>query len=179
MSNANHARHNVRPQTKSKNKWLLTLGASAAAFLLLAGGIWFFGGDRTNDDTDGSVTTGLPLPMANTPQTVLGLQVNEPAVDRGRLPLDSTVTQVYEIVNTGTGPAEFGEPTIEVLDGCCPPQIQMTQMMLGPGQMANVGFSTQMHEGMDGPHLFHITVPVRTGDEEDALHLYFKGDFRG
>ena len=47
------------------------------------------------------------------------------------------------------------------------------------GQTAGVGFSTQMHEGMDGPHLFHLTVPFRTAEGDDALHLYFKGDFRG
>jgi len=179
MSNQNRPRRNRRSAAKSKNNWLPVIAASFVALALLAGGAWLFSGDGSNGDAEDATAAGVPLPIANTRQTVLGLQVDEPAVDHGRLPLDTAVTQVYDIVNTGTGAAEFGEPTIEVLDGCCPPQVQMTQMVVEAGQKASVGFSTQMHEGMDGPHLFHITVPVRTAEGEDALHLYFKGDFRG
>lgn len=51
--------------------------------------------------------------------------------------------------------------------------------MVGAGQKSTVSVSMQMHKGMDGPHLFHLTVPVRNAEGEDALHLYFKGDFRG
>jgi len=52
-------------------------------------------------------------------------------------------------------------------------------MVVDAGQTADVGFSTRMHEGMDGPHLFHLTVPFRTAEGDDALHLYFRGDFGG
>lgn len=162
----------------SKNRWLALAGL-AVAVALLGGGAWLFTGDGDKDNPPDGASAAVPLPIGNGPQTVLGLRVDEPAIDRGRLPLDTTVTQLYEITNTGTGPAEFGKPTIEVLDGCCPPQVQMTQMVVDAGQTAGVGFSTQMHEGMDGPHLFHLTVPFRTAEGDDALHLYFKGEFGG
>lgn len=180
MSTRSHARHNRRRPPKSRNSWWPLFTAAVVAIAVLAGGLWFLAGDGGGDTTDDATAeAAVPLPIANTPQTVLGLQVDQPAVDRGRLPLNTAVTQVYEIENTGAGVAEFGKPTIEVLDGCCPPQVQMSHPMIAAGEKASVGFSTQMHEGMDGPHLFHVTVPVRTAEGEDALHLYFKGDFRG
>lgn len=163
----------------SKNPWV-TLAASLAVAVALVGGVaWLLTSDGSADNPPDGASAAVPSPTGNGPQTVLGLRVNEPAIDRGRLPLDTTVTQFYEITNTGTGPAEFGKPTMEVLDGCCPPQVQMTQMVVEAGQTAGVGFSTQMHEGMDGPHFFHLTVPFRTAEGDDALHLYFKGDFGG
>ncbi len=59
------------------------------------------------------------------------------------------------------------------------PRLHFRSIVVDAGQTAGVGFSTQMHEGMDGPHLFHLTVPFRTAEGADALHLYFKGDFGG
>ena len=180
MTNQHNARRNQAARKKTSPKGWLPLAATLAVVVALIGGIvWLITGDSGVGNAPAGVSAGEALPIENAPQTVLGLRVDEPAVDRGRLPLDTTVTQMYDIINTGTAPAEFGKPTIEVLDGCCPPQVQMTQMVVDAGQKASVGFSTQMHEGMDGPHLFHLTVPFRTADGDDALHLYFKGDFRG
>jgi hypothetical protein len=180
MTNQHKTRRSQTIRKNSpKNRWLALAASLAVAVALIGGFGWPFTGDGSSGNPPDGASAAVPLPIGNGPQTVLGLRVDEPAIDRGRLPLDTTVTQFYEITNTGTGPAAFGKPTIEVLDGCCPPQVQMTQMMLDPGQRARVSFSTQMHAGMDGPHLFHLTVPVRTAEGEDVLHLYFKGDFRG
>jgi hypothetical protein len=180
MTDQHKARRNQAAGKKtSKNRWLALAASLAVAVALIGGVAWLFTGDGDADNPPDGASAAVPLPIGSGPQTVLGLRVDEPAVDRGRLPLDTTVTQVFDIVNTGTGPAEFGKATIEVLDGCCPPQVRMTQMVVAVGQTAGVGFSTQMHEGMDGPHLFHLTVPFRTAEGDDALHLYFKGDFRG
>jgi len=164
-------------RTAVKNRWL-PLAAAFTAISIAVGGLgWRFAGDGNSRSTADRAWAAAPIERA--PQTVLGLRVDAPAVDRGRLPLNTAVTQLYEIVNTGTGAAEFGTPAIEVLEGCCPPQVRMTQMVVAAGETATVGFSTQMHEGMDGPHVFHITVPFRSAAGEDALHLYFRGDFRG
>lgn len=180
MTTQHKARRNLTARRKSsKNRWLALTASLAVAVALLGGGAWLLTGDGSADNRPDRAAAAVPLPIGNGPQTVLGLRVDEPVSDRGRLPLDTTVTQVYEITNTGTGPAELGTPTIEVLEGCCPPQVQMTQMVVDAGQTAGVGFSTQMHEGMDGPHLFHLTVPFRTAEGDDVLHLYFKGDFGG
>ena len=36
-----------------------------------------------------------------------------------------------------------------------------------------------MHAGMDGPHLFRIDVPVKSGGGESGeIQLYFKANFR-
>lgn len=180
MTGQRNVRSNYAARKKNRTKgWLRLAAIVAVAVVSIGGAAWFIAGGSEGGDAPAGLSAGEPLPTESAPQTVLGLRVDKPTVDRGRLPLDTTVTQMYDIVNTGTAPAEFGKPTIEVLDGCCPPEVQMTQMVLEAGQKASVGFSTQMHEGMDGPHLFHLTVPFRTADGEDALHLYFKGDFRG
>jgi hypothetical protein len=123
--------------------------------------------------------TAVAMPIMNIPQTVAGVRVIEPAVDRGPLPLNQTVSQSYELMNTGNDTVRLGQPTIEVLDGCCPPEPTLDRQVLQPGQTATVSMSMQMHPGMDGPHLFHLAVPVGDQDATDALHLYFKGDFGG
>lgn len=178
MTTQRHPRRNqTARKTNSTIRWLGRTAIVAVLVALTGAVVWTLARDGDAGDSGGEAAGVLPVESA--PQTVLGLRVNQSTVDRGRLPLDTTVTQLYEIVNTGPGPAEFGKPTIEVQEGCCPPQVQMTQMVVEAGQTASVGFSTQMHEGMDGPHIFHLTIPFRTAEGEDALHLYFAGDFRG
>ncbi len=57
----------------------------------------------------------------------------------------------------------------------------MSSTTIEPGQDATVLLSLPMgmHEGMAGPHLFRITVPVRdAGGQKGNLQLYFKGLFR-
>lgn len=180
MSARNSIHQNHRRARKSRNSRVLVVVVPVVAVALLVAGAWLSTGDGTNESGEKSSSAGgVSIPIENSPQTVLGLMIRESVADRGRLPLNTPVTQVYEFVNTGTSVVELGEPTIEVLEGCCPPPLQMTQMTVEPGQKASVGFSTQMHKGMDGPHLFHLTLPVRSADGEDSLHFYFKGDFRG
>lgn len=161
---------------------LAVFGAFTLA--MVGAAIWL----SSDDDDDGGSASGatvdggpavVQIPIANDPQVAAGVRIVEPAVDRGKLPLNTTVRHVYELANVGSGIAEFGEPTIEVLDGCCPPEPVLGPGVIGTGEKAFIAISMQMHEGMDGPHLFHLTVPVRSTDGEAALHLYFKGDFGG
>ncbi len=52
---------------------------------------------------------------------------------------------------------------------------------IAPGEEVPVVLSLPMgmHAGMDGPHLFRITVPVRTaGGESGVVQLYFKALFK-
>lgn len=51
---------------------------------------------------------------------------------------------------------------------------------LEPGEETFVLLSLPMgmHEGMDGPHLFRIAVPVHNGSGADEqLELFFEADF--
>ncbi len=179
MPRSNQARRSRTQSSKSAHSGLL-LTAGALVLAIVAGTIWLSSGGREDDGASApGNSAAVQLPIANLPQVAGGVQVKEPAVERGRLPLDTTVTQVYELVNTGPEAVLLGKPAIEVLDGCCPPQPQLSHSTIGAGQTATVALSMQMHEGMDGPHLFHLTVPVRSAGGEDVLHLYFKGNFQG
>ena len=48
-----------------------------------------------------------------------------------------------------------------------------------PGKETTVSTSMMMHKGMDGPHLFRVTVPVQSADGTKAeLKLLVRADFR-
>ncbi len=50
---------------------------------------------------------------------------------------------------------------------------------LDPGDETRVTMVLMMHRGMEGPHLFRITVPVgTTGGSSAQLELYVRADFR-
>lgn len=50
-------------------------------------------------------------------------------------------------------------------------------MTLKPGASTDVRFVTAMHKGMDGPHLFRMTVPT-THPNVPAVTYTVRGDFR-
>ena len=50
-------------------------------------------------------------------------------------------------------------------------------MALSPGASTEVRFSTAMHQGMDGTHLFRVTVPT-THPNAPAVSYTVRGDFR-
>lgn len=57
----------------------------------------------------------------------------------------------------------------------------MRDTTLGPGESTVVllDFPMGMHRGMDGNHLFRVTVPVTSPDgESGSLALYFQALFR-
>jgi hypothetical protein len=49
---------------------------------------------------------------------------------------------------------------------------------LNPGEDTTVSFTTAMHKGMEGPHLFKITVPARSAQGESIVTMYWRADFR-
>jgi hypothetical protein len=49
---------------------------------------------------------------------------------------------------------------------------------LDPGQETTVALDMMMHRGMDGPHLFRVSVPVSSGDGWETLTLLVRADFR-
>lgn len=171
-----------RTQRPARKDWLPLAGIGLAVLAVAVIALWLAsvgGSANPQPAKPGVAEAAVPMPIANEPQTAAGVQVKSPAVDRGRLPLNTTVSQSYELMNTGSSPVQIGTATIQVMDGCCPPDPQVSQSVLQPGDHATVRMIMQMHPGMDGPHLFHLTVPVRGAGGEEALHLYFKGDFEG
>ena len=49
---------------------------------------------------------------------------------------------------------------------------------IDPGGETTVSYGTMMHPGMEGPHLFRVTVPVRGADGAwNELELYVRAHF--
>jgi len=48
-----------------------------------------------------------------------------------------------------------------------------------PGKETTVSTSMMMHSGMDGPHLFRVTVPIQNADgTKSELQLLVRANFR-
>ena len=101
----------------------------------------------------------------------------ETEVDVGRVSLNTWVQYRYTLRNSGDQTLRVLEPPgIEVLEGCCPPTPLLRSDVLAPGEQTDLTIRTQMHAGMDGAHLFRIT--VQTNDpREPQQSVLFRGDF--
>ena len=140
-------------KTKKKQKrqqqkfpWLIVaIGAVlvAAAFLFL----------RPGEDYSG----GTPA-----------ISVDQQNIDMGYIKLGEYRTIKIKVTNTGDGVLRFKEqPYLEVVKGCCPPNISIGNMTLDPGQSTYIETPEfMMHEGMDGPHDFAIH--LKTNDPKNS-----------
>ena len=86
------------------------------------------------------------------------ISVDQQNIDMGYIKLGEYRTIKIKVTNTGDGVLSFKEqPYLEVVKGCCPPNISIGKMTLDPGQSTFVETPEfMMHEGMDGPHDFAI-----------------------
>ncbi len=122
---------------------------------------------------DGSVISKEPVVVA-------GVQVDESAVNLGRQPLDTAVEKTFKLRNPGSTSVTLGRVNIEVLEGCCPEDPVLGSSSVAPGAEVPLHFSLPMgmHKGMDGPHVFRLTVPVQNDNgESGTLEIYVKADF--
>jgi hypothetical protein len=102
-------------------------------------------------------------PVAGKP----AVQVSQDRFDYGTQHYNThdTVNASFQVKNVGDQTLYvLGAPQIEVVEGCCPPQTEISSKTLHPGEEATVTFSFMMHEGMDGAHDFRVH--VRTSDPE-------------
>jgi hypothetical protein len=95
------------------------------------------------------------------------ISVDQQNVDMGYIKLGEYRTIKIKVTNTGNGVLRFKEqPYLEVVKGCCPPNISVGKMTLDPGQSTYVETPEfMMHQGMDGPHDFAIH--LRTNDPKN------------
>jgi hypothetical protein len=49
---------------------------------------------------------------------------------------------------------------------------------LDPDGETTLALSMMMHRGMEGPHLFRVTVPIVSGGESGLLAVFVRADFR-
>lgn len=128
-----------------------------------------------------TVFTSDGKPLSNDPLRVAGVEVPAPAVNVGTQPLNTAVNHPFTLRNTSGSAVTLGKPNIEVLQGCCPSDPILSATRIEPGAEATLLFSLPMgmHAGMDGPHLFRVSVPVVNEDGETGkVEVYVKADFR-
>ena len=95
------------------------------------------------------------------------ISVDQQNIDMGYIKLGEYRTIKIKVTNTGDGVLRFKEqPYLEVVKGCCPPNIAIGKMTLNPGQSTFVETPEfMMHKGMDGPHDFAIH--LKTNDQSN------------
>ena len=99
------------------------------------------------------------------------IAVEEERIDFGYIKLGEYRSIKFKVTNTGNGILRFREkPYIEVLEGCCPPDINTGSMSLKPGESTYVQTPDfMMHEGMDGPHDFAVHLKTNDPDNPDFV----------
>jgi hypothetical protein len=99
------------------------------------------------------------------------IAVDQQNIDMGYIKLGQYRTIKIKVTNTGDGVLQFKEtPYIEVLKGCCPPDMTIGSMTLNPGQSTYVQTPEfMMHQGMDGKHDFAIH--LKTNDPANPDYL--------
>lgn len=99
------------------------------------------------------------------------VSVEEQKIDLGYVKLGEYRSLNIKVTNTGDGTLRFKEnPYIEVLEGCCPPQLTVDSLTLKPGESTYVRSPDfMMHEGMDGPHDFALHLKTNDADEPDFV----------
>lgn len=94
--------------------------------------------------------------------------IEQTAFDHGDIPINQPVETTYTIRNVGDQQLRFdGTPQIKVVEGCCPPQVHLSDTVLNPGEEATIHMQYSMHAGMAGPHLFELT--VETNDPANPI----------
>jgi hypothetical protein len=134
---------NRKQQQKKGFSWiLLALGG-----LLGIAAIFVFA------NKDGQSSGGTP-----------SIAVDQERIDFGYIKLGEYRSFKIKVTNNGDGTLQFIEtPYIEIVQGCCQPDLTISSMVIKPGESAYVQSPDfMMHEGMDGPHDF--AVHLKTND---------------
>ena len=83
--------------------------------------------------------------------------VDQTVLDFGTQHWDTSVTAVFRVRNTGDQPLMLlNQPQVRVVDGCCPPDVEVSSRSVRPGGEITLAMTFMMHEGMDGPHDFRV-----------------------
>ncbi len=138
-----------KAQKKSFPWVIVVLGVA-----LLVGAVFLFS-NRSN-----AVSGGTPA-----------IAVDQQNIDMGYIKLGQYRTIKIKVTNTGDGVLRFKEkPYIEVVKGCCPPDMTIGTMALNPGQSTYVQTPEfMMHQGMDGKHDFAIHLKTNDPGNSDYL----------
>ena len=144
-----------RKQKRKGSTWI-------AVVTVVTGLAFIFAGLRTfrSSSNPPEVTGGRPA-----------VSVDRKLIDFGNLKDYTVKTISIKVTNSGTGMLRFTDkPYVEVVEGCCPPDLSVGKMSLRPGESTTVT-STQffMHPGMDGKHNFAVHMPTNDPAEPDFV----------
>jgi hypothetical protein len=137
-------------------------------WLIIAGGLLLLGVVLVQQDR--SVPLNFKPEVTGSPR----IAVMNDTLDHGDLKFNTPIQSVFAIGNVGDQELMiFGEPRVEVVEGCCPPRVELTSARIQPGGKVLLSMNYSMHEGMGGKH--HFRVHIRTNDPvepEKLLHIY-------
>jgi hypothetical protein len=114
-----------------------------------------------------STPASLPAVSGGTPV----VSVESKLIDWGNLKDFTNKTISISVTNSGTGMLNFSEkPYIQVVEGCCPPDLSIGKMSLRPGETTRVTSAVfYMHPGMDGKHNFAVHLKTNDPTQPDMV----------
>lgn len=99
------------------------------------------------------------------------LAVDQEKIDWGTVKDGTMKTIKITVTNTGDGTLRFKEkPYVQVVEGCCPPEMSTSSMVLKPGESATVtSVEFYMHPGMDGKHNYAVHLITNDPKQPDKV----------
>jgi hypothetical protein len=99
------------------------------------------------------------------------LAVDQKLIDYGNLKDYTEKSFTITVTNRGTGILRFKEkPYVQVVEGCCPPELTVGSMTLKPGESTTVTSSVfMMHPGMDGKHNYAVHLVTNDSQQPDLV----------
>jgi hypothetical protein len=170
-----HLQHHQRSRAthRQKKSWksnkVLWIGVAIIA--ILSGIILFSSGTQGNTPANQTIPNFGNRPIADfTPSAgdAPRIEVLQDTLDFGDVEYNNPVNAVFYVRNVGSQPLIIEEdPQIEVIEGCCPPQVLVSSKTIPAGTESTVSMTFSMHEGMGGFHEFRVY--VRTNDPIEPL----------
>lgn len=99
-------------------------------------------------------------PSAPQPQFRGGprLALEPAAIDFGQLPAGRSAQHQLTLTNIGDAPLLIEQAVPRVVEGCCPPLLEMEGLTLSPGRSRVFSVPIKMPGDMTGPHRFEIQI---------------------
>ena len=189
MNTARRSRRSREVRNRFVTPWMMTLtilGLAGAVALALAVGDKKQAG--SNPSGAASAATGavnsMGAPYVKTPgegtgnAAAAGVEVTGAQWELGTVPLNVAVTPTWTLRNAGPDTVTIGEPSPEILEGCCPGPFVLGAHYLAPGSSTTLSFELSMHAGMDGAHDILVHVPLTADGSDETLTLEVTGDFQ-
>ena len=99
------------------------------------------------------------------------LAVDQQKIDWGTVKDGTNKIITITVTNTGEGTLRFKEkPYVQVVEGCCPPDMSTSSRVLKPGESATVtSVEFLMYPGMDGKHNYAVHLITNDPTQPDKV----------